>query len=311
MGIGQALDRHYFLLRRLHSLSGVVPIGVFLIFHLVTNSSIIWGGLNGRAQDPEGTRNFLERGLATFQHEVNFINELPLVLLLELFVLWIPIAFHSILGIYYATTGRGNTERYAYQDNWRYTLQRWSGYIGVVYIFYHVATLRWGWTWLVPGGTDWSHFFASSTLAAALQGSPEGWTIGGVIVSLLYFVGVTAMVFHFANGLWTAAITWGITVSAEAQERFKPVCAAIGVALMGAGWAALLGFMFLTDYEEAHEIEKQIVIEKYGEAFYRELSEKYKFDETLGREVTADLASEPWPSGRTPDLDDLPPADPE
>jgi succinate dehydrogenase/fumarate reductase cytochrome b subunit len=37
------LDRHYFLIRRLHSLSGVFPIGVFLFPHLLTNSSIVWG----------------------------------------------------------------------------------------------------------------------------------------------------------------------------------------------------------------------------------------------------------------------------
>ena len=35
--------RHHLVLRRLHSLSGVVPIGVFLIEHLVTSSAILLG----------------------------------------------------------------------------------------------------------------------------------------------------------------------------------------------------------------------------------------------------------------------------
>ena len=47
------LDRHYFLIRRLHSLTGVAPIGVFLIPHLTTNSSIVWGNvLNKSHVDP-------------------------------------------------------------------------------------------------------------------------------------------------------------------------------------------------------------------------------------------------------------------
>ena len=33
---------------------------------------------------------------------------------------------HSILGVVYAMSGKSNTSRYAYQDNWRYTLQRVS-----------------------------------------------------------------------------------------------------------------------------------------------------------------------------------------
>jgi hypothetical protein len=192
------LDKHYFLVRRLHSLTGIVPIGVFLIAHLVTNSSLLWGyyGLRG---DNDGL-GLSDGGVKYFQHEVSWINtSIPHLLLIEI-ALWGSIAFHSILGFYYAFTGKRNTDRYAYQDNWRYTLQRWSGYIGIIFIFYHVATLRWGWNFLVPEGTLWSHSFSASTLAAAMQGSTEGWTIAGVIVSLLYFVGITLLVFHFASG---------------------------------------------------------------------------------------------------------------
>lgn len=272
----EAIERHHFLLRRLHSLSGVVPIGLFLIVHLVTNSSIVWGALNSRV----GAEDAVGRGVETFQHEVNFINNLPLLLLIEVFGLWVPIAFHSILGIYYATTGKSNVARYAYQDNWRYTLQRWSGYIGVLFIFYHVATLRWGWSFLVPGGTQWSHYFASSTLSAALQGSPEGWTFAGVIVSLFYFAGVSLLVFHFANGLWTAAITWGITVSASAQKRWGVACAGLGVALMGAAWAALFGFLFLAPPEKSFVLEQhmneQKIIDEYGPERGMEYIEKYR-----------------------------------
>ena len=44
------IDRHYHLLRRLHSLSGVFPVGLFLLPHLTTNSSIVWGRLLGKSE---------------------------------------------------------------------------------------------------------------------------------------------------------------------------------------------------------------------------------------------------------------------
>lgn len=243
------MERHHFLLRRLHSLTGVVPIGVFVLFHLTTNASIVWGRVTG------GGAYGGHGGVTTFQHEVNFIHSLPALILIEVFGLWLPLLFHSVLGIIYAVSGRSNVARYGYQDNWRYTLQRVSGYIGFLFIFYHVATLRWGWTFLVPGGTRWTAEYAASTMAAALRGGTEGITAMGYIVSAFYLIGVSLLVFHLANGLWTAAITWGLTISEQAQRRWGQVCTVIGVLLMVAAWSAVFGFATL-DHAEARALEE-------------------------------------------------------
>lgn len=255
---GHGVGRHHFLLRRLHSLTGILPIGVFLIAHLTTNSSVLWGGLALHGDAGLGAdASMLTRGIAYFQEEVVWINEqIPHLLLIEL-TLWLSIAFHAILGLVYIRSGKANVQHYPFQDNWRYTLQRVSGYFGIVFIFYHVATLRWGWTFLVPGGVDWGYTAASSTLAMALRGSSAGYTPLGVVVSLGYFIGVSMLVFHFANGLWTAAITWGLTVSVAAQRRWGVVCAGLGVALMGAAWMALVGFL-ITDPGDARVIEARM-----------------------------------------------------
>ena len=143
------IERHYFLLRRLHSLSGVAPIGLFLFPHLTTNSSIVWGStLNkGKFGDVVAQYGSDAAGVATFQHEVDFIHNLPALVFVEIFVLWLPIAFHAILGVYFARTGKSNVDRYAYQGNYRYWLQRMTGYVGVAFIFAHVSSLRWGWTY--------------------------------------------------------------------------------------------------------------------------------------------------------------------
>ncbi|MEM9066710.1 MAG: hypothetical protein AAGB51_14620 [Planctomycetota bacterium] len=255
------VDAIHFVLRRLHSLTGIVPIGVFLIAHLTTNSTLVWGGANSRAG--EYADDFNGRAVATFQEEVSFINGLPALLLIEI-TLWGAIAFHSVLGFYYAFTGKGNTKRYPHMDNWRYTLQRISGYVGIFFIIYHVGTLRWGWTWLVPDGTKWSHHWSASTLAAAMQGSPDGVTTAGIAVALGYFIGVTLLVFHFANGLWTAAITWGLTVSIPAQRRWGAVCAMLGLGLTVLGWASIYGAMTV-DPVEAFYVERELHEKKHGE----------------------------------------------
>ncbi|MGP1346495.1 MAG: succinate dehydrogenase cytochrome b558 subunit [Phycisphaerales bacterium] len=250
------LVRHDFWLRRLHSLTGVVPIGAFLMVHLTTNSSIVWGVINGSKHEGVG-----HPGVVTFQHEVDFIHSLPFLILIEVFGLWLPIAFHSILGMYYAAKGRPNNGSYKYAANWRYTLQRVSAWVGLIFIFYHVATLRWGWTFLVPGGTRWDAEYAASTLVAALHGGTGGIEPLGYLVGFLYMAGVTLLVFHLANGLWTAAITWGLTVSAGAQRRWGYVCAGLGAALMLAAWSAVIGF-YATDYHEARSAEESHRMQK-------------------------------------------------
>jgi succinate dehydrogenase / fumarate reductase, cytochrome b subunit len=248
------MQKHHFLLRRLHSLTGIVPIGVFLIVHLLTNSSVVWGGLALRGEKPPSdAAGALSGGVYYFGKEVTWINEqVPHLLLIEI-TLWLSIAFHSILGVYYARTGSFNTVRYGYEGNWRYKLQRLSGYIGIFYIFYHIATLRWGWTFLVPGGTKWSHSYASSTMASALRGG-EDFTAIGLLVSAFYLVGVSMLVFHFANGLWTSAITWGLTVSRKAQRRWGVACLGLGTGLMVMAWMAVIGFATLSP-EKARAVE--------------------------------------------------------
>lgn len=232
-----------FLLRRLHSLTGLLPIGGFVVMHLTTNASVVWGELG-------------KGGVETYQHEVNFIHSMPLLLLIEIFGLWLPIAFHSILGFYYAFTGSSNVKHYGYGANWRYSLQRFSGYFGFIFIFYHVATLRWGWTWL-PFSSGFDAHMAASTTAQAIRGGMDPSTLAGFLIGALYLVGVLALVYHLANGLWTFAITWGITVSEGAQRRWGFACTGFGLAMAAVGSMAFVGFVTL-DIEAAQHTESQM-----------------------------------------------------
>ena len=241
---GSLLERHHFLLRRLHSLSGIVPIGVFLFPHLFTNSSIMWA----RWTSPTSPIAPVDRGIMTFQEEVNFIHSMPFLTLIEVFGIWLPLGFHAAFGVYIASQGSMNVQRYAYQDNWRYVWQRITGYVAFLFIFMHLSSLRWGWTYggLFPSFD--AHRAASTTAAHFQAGS------AGLVMAAFYLACVLAIVFHFANGLWTAGITWGLTLSTGAMKRWGHVCAGVGVVLAIAGVLSVYGFATL-DLANAKDVE--------------------------------------------------------
>jgi len=222
-------DRHHFLLRRLHSLTGIVPVGVYVIVHMFTNFQMVFGG-------------------EVFQHEVDFIHQLPALLALEI-TIWVSLGFHGILGLFYTFTGRANVRHYQYWANWRYTLQRITGLIALAFIFFHVATLRWRWDffgWYTPFyGTGES----APGLGQALAEVPLAMPLTAYslqfhwAVAALYIIGVLAVIYHWSDGLWTAAITWGITLSQNAMRRWGYVCTGMFVLLLifsiGAFWGGL------------------------------------------------------------------------
>lgn len=215
--------RHEFAIRRLHSLSGIIPLGVYMVIHLATGASLL-------------------NGTQTYQRAVYSIHSLGAMLpVVEWLLILVPLLFHGLLGVWIVTTGRSNLSHYRYTSNRRYSWQRWTGLIALVFLVVHVFHLH-GWFHAEPwlrllrpvGLAAFKPYNAASTLAMAM----DGW-----IWPAFYFVGVMATVYHLANGLWTAGITWGLWISPSAQRRATKVCTAIGiiVALLGAGawWAAV------------------------------------------------------------------------
>ncbi|MBN1851175.1 MAG: succinate dehydrogenase cytochrome b558 subunit [Pirellulales bacterium] len=216
------LARHEFLIRRLHSLTGIVPIGVFLCIHLAVNASVI-------------------EDVTAFQKAVYQIHSLGgLLPFVEWALIFLPILFHGILGVLILLGGSSNTGDYPYAENYRYLLQRATGLIAGLFILWHVFHMH-GWfhfRWWIDGiaaplgGALFRPFHAASTAGAALQ---NGY------VTTLYLIGILASVFHLANGLWTAGITWGIWTSPNAQKKIWRFCAAFGIILAAIGTSALFG----------------------------------------------------------------------
>ena len=227
--------RHEFLIRRLHSLSGLIPVGAYMIVHLLVNASLL-------------------NGPGTFQSNVYQIHSLGRLLpIVEWLFIFLPILFHGVVGVWIVYTGKSNTDVYRYSANWRYRLQRISGMIAFAFIFFHVLHLH-GWfhsDWwksgvLEPMGLgQFRPYNAASSLSEAMS---------GVVWPIFYFIGIVACVYHLANGVWTMGITWGVWVSPKAQATASRICAAAGILLLLIGLSAL-GGAITTKVDEAIKVE--------------------------------------------------------
>lgn len=233
------LERNEFLLRRLHSLSGLIPVGAYMCVHLITNASVL-------------------NSVASFQNAVNAIHSLGVVLpLVEWVFIFIPILFHAIFGVIIIRSGLPNHSSYRYTNNLRYTLQRASGMIAFAFIMWHVFHMH-GWfhfdAWMNGvveplGGGQFRPYNAASSAAHALSGS--------IIVQLLYAIGILACVFHLANGIWTMGITWGLWVTPAAQRWANGFALVFGVVFSVIGLSAL-GGMMTVDQPAAIKVEDKI-----------------------------------------------------
>jgi succinate dehydrogenase/fumarate reductase cytochrome b subunit (b558 family) len=200
-------SRRPFLLRKLHSLSGVVPVGGFLVFHLWENSLAL-------------------QGQERFDEMVSGINHMPYIPLLEWGLILLPLAFHALYGIKLAFEGKPNVGSYTFSRNWMYTLQRVTGLIAFLFIGYHLYEL---WGQKVIGKLSPDQFY--TTLCANMSS-----TVGPVpVVALVYILGIAASVFHFANGLWGFCFSWGITVSRRSQQLAATVFGVVGILVFALG----------------------------------------------------------------------------
>lgn len=199
-------DEKHFYLRRLHSLSGVIPVGIFLIQHMYGNVLALWGG-------------------AVYDEHAKFITHQPLIYLLEIGTVFLPLAFHAGLGIYFMVDSKWNPNKYPYARNWGYTLQRITAFITLFYVVFHVLQTRFGFSEA-----------EKEALYGAMQNlfvHNKGWLMA------VYALGAIAASYHLCNGLFTFSIVWGITVSRGAQNTMWRACMGLFV-VMSLGFCASL-----------------------------------------------------------------------
>jgi succinate dehydrogenase / fumarate reductase cytochrome b subunit len=199
-----------FFLRRLHSLSGIIPVGAFLIEHFISNA-------------------FATRGPAAYTKQVELLSSFPFVVGLELFGIWLPILYHALYGFYIWYRGESNVAEYPWAGNWMYNAQRWTGAIAFFYMVWHVWHLRFSGIHIL------SH-------PAAAFGKVQ-LEFQNPLALAFYVVGIFCASWHFAYGLWLFAAKWGITTGDAARRRFGYVCFAIGLLFILVGAATMYSFL--------------------------------------------------------------------
>ncbi len=198
-----------FLWRRLHSLSGIVPVGAFLLEHFISNA-------------------FATNGPDAYIKQVKFLTGLPFAIWLEVFGIYIPLLFHGLYGGYIWWRGENNSSEYPWMNNWMYTLQRWTGIVAFAYIGWHVYTMRFSGVHLF----DWSD--------AAFWKVQNELTHTYAVV--FYAIGIIAASWHFGYGVFLFCAKWGIVVGDRARKRMQVVGVAISAVLIVIGLATVWAF---------------------------------------------------------------------
>ncbi|KIL44627.1 succinate dehydrogenase cytochrome b558 subunit [Jeotgalibacillus soli] len=200
-------ENREFYLRRLHSLVGVIPVGIFLIQHLVVN-------------------HFATRGEQAFNDASHFMESLPFRLFLEIFIIFVPLYFHAIYGVYIAFTAKNNARRYGTFRNWMFILQRFTGIFTLIFVTWHIWETR-----------------IQAALGAEVNFHMMESILADPFMLAFYIAGVISTVFHFANGLWSFFVTWGITVSPRSQLISTYVTMIVFIALSIVGIQAIFAFV--------------------------------------------------------------------
>ena len=205
----RAAQGHSFFWRRLHSLSGIVPVGAFLIEHFISNA-------------------FATNGPHAYAEQVKFLSGLPFVPFLEFFGIYLPLAYHAFYGFYIWFRGQSNVSEYPWAGNFMYASQRWTGAITFAFIVWHTYTMRFTGIHLLLNNDAAFH-----KVQVELQ---NPWA------AAFYTIGIVAASWHFAYGLYLFCAKWGITVSTRSRKAFGAVCFAIAILFIAVGIATMSAF---------------------------------------------------------------------
>ena len=205
-----------FVLRKLHQLSGIVPLGLFLLEHFYTNSK----ALNGATE---------------FNTAVKDLQSIPYILLVETGGIFIPLIYHAVYGLVITVEARPNNLNYPYPRNWFYLIQRVTGVILFFFITFHVLNFRFG---MIPG---------LNNISVARNPEKAFGVVAGEFsilpIFIIYVVGITSTVWHLANGIWLFMVDWGITIGERAQRLTGYACIGFGVVLLLVGINAAVAFI--------------------------------------------------------------------
>ena len=205
-----------FLLRKLHQLTGIVPLGAFFLVHMYTNSTAL-------------------NGASSFNEHVTGIHEMPYLLFIEILGIFVPLMFHSIYGIIISGEARHNVLNYGYGRNWFYFIQRITGIYLFFFLLFHILNFRFG---LIPGLNLVPVAGNADRAFAIVSGEFQiPWVLA------VYILGILATAWHLAYGLFLFAVDWGIVIGQKAQKATLYASISLAIFLGAVGVNAAVAFI--------------------------------------------------------------------
>jgi succinate dehydrogenase / fumarate reductase cytochrome b subunit len=183
-----------FFWRKLHSLSGIIPVGAYMADHIWENSYSLVGSAN-------------------YNEASHALQTVPWRLPLEVGIIWLPILYHAFYGFYVWYRGKTNVSQYPWVGNWMFTSQRWTGLIAFFFIGWHIYTER-----LVSHGM--------STYSSVQADMQNPWFFG------FFLLGVTACSFHLGVGIWNFMCKWGLAATVRSQRAAGYLGVAVALILI-------------------------------------------------------------------------------
>ncbi|RXT14657.1 succinate dehydrogenase cytochrome b558 subunit [Ammoniphilus sp. CFH 90114] len=204
-----AANGHFFN-RKLHSLLGVIPVGAFLIVHLYSNFLAT-----------QGKERYTEQVLA--------LEKIPFLILVEILFIFLPLLYHAVYGLYIAFQAKHNVGNYGYLRNVLFFLQRLTGIVTLIFVVWHVWQTR---VQKALGNVEGAEFF---DLMVDIFNNP--------FMVAFYAIGILSATFHFANGMWSFLVSWGITVGPRAQQISTYVWIGFFIVLSYIGIMSMFAFI--------------------------------------------------------------------
>lgn len=204
-------------LQKLFQLSGIVPLGIFFLIHIFTNSKAM-----------NGERSYNEAILES--------NQIPFLLVVEFFGVFLPLIFHSIYGMFLSTKTGLIFLNQEYRNRWFYYFQRVSGIFLFIFILFHLLHFRFG----LLGGFGLAAIPVAGNEAKAFVIVSSDFQV--VLVLIIYILGVLATSWHLAYGIFSFSINWKILVNRESQKLAFKICTGIAILLSAIGINTIFAF---------------------------------------------------------------------
>jgi len=195
-------------LRRLHSIAGVVPLGVFLGFHLFVNSSA-------------------KGGADAYNATVHRLQQLPLLGAVEILCLMAPLVFHGVTGLFLIATVPVASERATRAGRALAVFQRVTGALVFAFVLFHLWTTR-----LVKFG-DHESVDLFHLVQAALA---NPW------IRTAYVLGILGVTGHLAAGLYAFTQTWDLARTPRTRAFVAAAAAGVFLTLAAIGLSTLAAF---------------------------------------------------------------------